>query len=190
MYLNKLREFGYQIGILRPAFISGNSITGCSNTDDFVWKYIRLLVNNGMSPKDQTMILTPVELVANIFANSIETLPNVVNLLPITNSNIGYICQLIGKKIEKKIEDVTMDEMKQKIIQLAMNGNKEVMALLPSLQMNLSNIMEMNYVKENNINVSESNESLEKSVDYLIKSGFFGEEFADGKTKGIGRAMN
>ena len=188
LYLNKLREFGYQIGILRPAFISGNSISGCSNTDDFVWKFIRLLINNSLSPIENKMILTPVNLVANAFVESITKLPITCNLLPVQRADIADICSILAKKMNVIIEKKSMEEIKMKLAELAQCGNKEVMTLLPSLQMTANVPFEMNWVVENNIELSETNESLEHSVDYLLRVGFFGEQFADGKSKGIGRA--
>jgi len=113
LYLNKLREFGYKIGIIRPAFISGNTITGASNTDDFVWKYIRLLINNSLSPEGSEMMLTPVNLVAQFVIKSIITLPKVCNLLPLKKANVQYICETIAKKMNKTITIKTMEQIKQ-----------------------------------------------------------------------------
>jgi thioester reductase-like protein len=190
LYLNKLREFGYQIGILRPAFISGNSQSGCSNTDDFVWKFVRLLVNNSLSPIENKMILTPVDKVADAFVNALEKLPTVCNLIPINRADIAVICEIVAGKINGIVEKKTMEEIKAKLTELAQCGNKEVMTLLPSLQMTANVPFEMNYVTENNVDLSETNESLEHSVDYLLRVGFFGEQFADGKTKGVSRAAH
>ena len=49
--------------------------------------------------------------------------------------------------------------------------------------------MEMNYVSENQIDVSETDESLKNTVHYLLKVGFFGEQFADRVTPRIRRSM-
>ena len=188
LYLNKLREFGYKIGIMRPAFISGNSQSGTSNTDDFVWKFVRLLVNNSLSPIENKMILTPVNLVADAFVESVDKLPIVSNLIPTQRADIADICQIVAKKINGIVEKKSMEEIKAKLTELAQCGNNEVMTLLPSLQMTANVPFEMNYVLENNVDLSETNESLERSVDYLLRVGFFGEQFADGKSKGISRA--
>ena len=80
-----------------------------------------------------------------------------------------------------------MEEIKAKLAELAQCGNKEVMTLLPSLQMTANVPFEFNWVNDNHIDLSETNESLEHSVDYLLRVGFFGEQYSDGKSKGIGR---
>ncbi|EDR29870.1 AMP dependent CoA ligase, putative [Entamoeba dispar SAW760] len=188
LYLNKLRSFGYKIGILRPAFISGNSVSGCSNTDDFIWKLVRLLVNNGLSPNEQKMILTPVDLVANAFVESVNSLPIAANLMPLHPADISYVCDLVAKQMNKTIEHKPMNEIKEQLISLAQSGNKEVLSLLPSMQMSGSLDIEYEWVKEQSLDLSETQQSLDNSITYLFKTGFFGEEFSDGKTKAFGRS--
>ena len=112
----------------------------------------------------------------------------VSNLIPTQRADIADICQIVAKKINGIVEKKSMEEIKAKLTELAQCGNKEVMTLLPSLQMTANVPFEMNYVLENNVDLSETNESLERSVDYLLRVGFFGEQFADGKSKGISRA--
>ncbi|EKE42128.1 hypothetical protein ENUP19_0304G0028 [Entamoeba nuttalli] len=188
LYLNKLRGFGYKIGILRPAFISGNSVSGCSNTDDFIWKLVRLLVNNGLSPNEQKMILTPVDLVANAFTEAVNNLPIAANLIPLHPADISYVCDLVAKRMNKTIEHKPMNEIKEQLISLAQSGNKEVLTLLPSMQMSGSLDIEYKWVKEHSLDLSETQQSLDNSVTYLFNTGFFGEEFSDGKTQAFGRS--
>ncbi|ELP89612.1 4-coumarate--CoA ligase, putative [Entamoeba invadens IP1] len=188
VYLNRLREKGYKIGILRPAFITGNSKSGCCNTDDFIWKYIRVLVKNGITVDSQTLMMTPVNLVAEAFVKAIPNPPIAANLVPKVPTQVHDICTLFADILKVKIENLKIEDVKAKLAEIAKCGNKEVLSLIPSLQVTGLVNSQAGWLDTIEFDLSENAESLKHSVNYLLKSGFFGEEYADGKTQCVGRA--
>ncbi|KAL7712555.1 4-coumarate--CoA ligase [Entamoeba marina] len=167
LYLQKLRNSNYKIGIIRPAFQILMTSFG---------KFARMLCNNGLAPTTLPMILTPVDLVADAFVKLVGVFPT-CNLLPLKHTDVKDICDLIAKLTNRSLEHLPMPEIKNKLAELAKQGNTEVLSLLPSLQSGGFVNYEYDFVKNLGIDCSETDSSVSRTVHNLLDSGFFGEEY-------------
>ncbi|KAI9208955.1 male sterility protein-domain-containing protein [Polychytrium aggregatum] len=69
--VNKARSRGVPVTIIRPALIAGDSKYGVSNTDDYIWRYVKGCIQLGIAPSHATpvtMTMDPVDHVAKVVA--------------------------------------------------------------------------------------------------------------------------
>ncbi|KAI9206930.1 male sterility protein-domain-containing protein [Polychytrium aggregatum] len=69
--INKARSRGVPVTIIRPAVIAGDSQYGVSNSDDYIWRYVKGCIQLGVAPSHATpvtMTMDPVDHVAQAIA--------------------------------------------------------------------------------------------------------------------------
>ncbi|KAI9209591.1 male sterility protein-domain-containing protein [Polychytrium aggregatum] len=69
--INKARSRGVPVTIIRPAVIAGDSQYGVSNSDDYIWRYVKGCIQLGVAPSyatPVTMTIDPVDHVAKVVA--------------------------------------------------------------------------------------------------------------------------
>ncbi|KAI9206935.1 male sterility protein-domain-containing protein [Polychytrium aggregatum] len=69
--INKARSRGVPVTIIRPAVIAGDSQYGVSNSDDYIWRYVKGCIQLGVAPSHATpvtMTMDPVDHVAKVVA--------------------------------------------------------------------------------------------------------------------------
>ncbi|KAI9204642.1 male sterility protein-domain-containing protein [Polychytrium aggregatum] len=69
--INKARSRGVPVTIIRPAVIAGDSKYGVSNSDDYIWRYVKGCIQLGVAPSHATpvtMTMDPVDHVAKVVA--------------------------------------------------------------------------------------------------------------------------
>ncbi|KAI9197044.1 male sterility protein-domain-containing protein [Polychytrium aggregatum] len=69
--VNKARSRGVPVTIIRPAGIVGDSQYGVSNSDDYIWRYVKGCIQLGIAPSHATpvtMTMDPVDHVAKVVA--------------------------------------------------------------------------------------------------------------------------
>ncbi|KAI9203793.1 male sterility protein-domain-containing protein [Polychytrium aggregatum] len=68
---NKARSRGVPVTIIRPAVIAGDSQYGVSNSDDYIWRYVKGCIQLGLAPSyatPVTLTMDPVDHVAKVVA--------------------------------------------------------------------------------------------------------------------------
>ncbi|KAI9204745.1 male sterility protein-domain-containing protein [Polychytrium aggregatum] len=69
--INKARSRGVPVTIIRPAVIAGDSQYGVSNSDDYIWRYVKGCIQLGVAPSyatPVTLTMDPVDHVAKVVA--------------------------------------------------------------------------------------------------------------------------
>ncbi|KAI9202413.1 male sterility protein-domain-containing protein [Polychytrium aggregatum] len=69
--VNKARSRGVPATIIRPAVIAGDSQYGVSNSDDYIWRYVKGCIQLGVAPSHATLVtmtMDPVDHVAKVVA--------------------------------------------------------------------------------------------------------------------------
>ncbi|KAI9209488.1 male sterility protein-domain-containing protein [Polychytrium aggregatum] len=69
--VNKARSRGVPVTIIRPAVIAGDSKYGVSNSDDYIWRYVKGCIQLGVAPSyatPVTLTMDPVDHVAKVVA--------------------------------------------------------------------------------------------------------------------------
>ncbi|KAI9206739.1 male sterility protein-domain-containing protein [Polychytrium aggregatum] len=69
--VNKARSRGVPVTIIRPAVIAGDSKYGVSNSDDYIWRYVKGCIQLGVAPSHATLVtmtMDPVDHVAKVVA--------------------------------------------------------------------------------------------------------------------------
>ncbi|KAI9203177.1 male sterility protein-domain-containing protein [Polychytrium aggregatum] len=69
--VNKARSRGVPVTIIRPAVIAGDSQYGVSNSDDYIWRYVKGCIQLGVAPSHATPVtltMDPVDHVAKVVA--------------------------------------------------------------------------------------------------------------------------
>ncbi|KAI9207396.1 male sterility protein-domain-containing protein [Polychytrium aggregatum] len=69
--VNKARSRGVPATIIRPAVIAGDSHYGVSNSDDYIWRYVKGCIQLGVAPSHATLVtmtMDPVDHVAKVVA--------------------------------------------------------------------------------------------------------------------------
>ncbi|EDR26813.1 4-coumarate--CoA ligase, putative [Entamoeba dispar SAW760] len=171
-------EEGYKINVMRPSFVVSDSKTGICNTDDFIYKMIRLSIKNNIGLIGPSFPMTPVDKLAECIVNNMYKQKIIINLIPTTNvstENIFSICKLLNMKIT--LVDET--EWKKKVTDYAQNGDKEAMQLLASLNvLDLKGIIESKFFTSNpkeNI-LDFTNDFIKINLKKLQNVGFFNED--------------
>ncbi|BFU18916.1 acyl-coA synthetase, putative [Entamoeba histolytica HM-1:IMSS-B] len=171
-------EEGYKINIMRPSFVVSDSNTGICNTDDFIYKMIRLSIKNNIGLIGPSFPMTPVDKLAECIVNNMYNQKTIINLIPTTNvstENIFSICQLLNMKITL----VNETEWKKKVTDYAQNGDKEALQLLASLNvLDLKGPIESKFFKFNpkeNI-LDFTNDFIKINLKKLQSVGFFNED--------------
>ncbi|KAI9204673.1 male sterility protein-domain-containing protein, partial [Polychytrium aggregatum] len=122
--IDKAHARGVPATILRPTVIIGDSIFGVSNTDDYIWRYVRGCIQVGANPSHAShvhMNLCPVDYVAKAIATvaaSKEALDLFVfHLDDISNFAEHDLFDLV-QKLGWKLFFQTRDQFRNQIVQL------------------------------------------------------------------------
>lgn len=117
---------GLPIVIYRPGMITGHSITGYSNPQDYVNRYLRGIVQMRKAiAEDVYQDMTPVDYVAAAVVKiglkraAAGKVFHLVNKKPISYGSIGYSVQSFGYDVELvdfKIWQETLEALQQQVI--------------------------------------------------------------------------
>ncbi|KAI9203603.1 male sterility protein-domain-containing protein [Polychytrium aggregatum] len=80
--VNRARSRGVPATITRPSIIAGDSRHGVSNSDDYIWRYVKGCIQLGITPAHASSVcmnLIPVDIVAQTIAKIVST-PESLNL--------------------------------------------------------------------------------------------------------------
>jgi L-aminoadipate-semialdehyde dehydrogenase len=70
----RAQERGVPATIIRPGYIVGDSLTGVSNSDDFLWRLVKGCIQLGKIPRISNIInMCPVDYVSNSIAEIVGT---------------------------------------------------------------------------------------------------------------------
>ncbi|KAJ2320716.1 large subunit of alpha-aminoadipate reductase [Coemansia sp. RSA 2610] len=67
------RQDGFPVTIVRPGYVLGHSLTGTTNTDDFIWRLVKGCVELGQSPvMNNPVNVCPVDYVAHVVVEAVS----------------------------------------------------------------------------------------------------------------------
>ncbi|ELP91363.1 4-coumarate--CoA ligase, putative [Entamoeba invadens IP1] len=176
--VEKARSVGCSISVIRPSFIIADSKTGICNTDDFVYKMLRLSVLNHIGFGGVSLPLTPVDKVAQVTVKNCDT-NAVINMIPMVSTKVETLFTVL-ESMNYTLDTLSLEEWKSKVVEIAKEGNSEAMALLASLGVISSGMSAGNeYLKSTNQQHSLDFDDNEIAINLktLTEMGFFNENF-------------
>ena len=182
--MGKAQRDGRKVTIVRPSFIVGSTKTGICNSDDFVWKLVKACVILNKVPKLGSIELdmTPVDKVSEVSIKLFENDIKVSNLYPEQKTDLSNLLK------EFNVEEVTKEEWMLSFMEKVKEGNPEFMTLIGSLGMFTGDrklISHKESLENNKLDkeLNQPKELIDKSIETLKKSGFFGEKYGKGRKR-------
>ncbi|KAL4972976.1 hypothetical protein BDW66DRAFT_154248 [Aspergillus desertorum] len=116
--LNRLRDRRFPIAVYRPGFITGHSVTGACNPDDFFSRMIRACTELGCYPTlpNQRKEFVPVDYVVSTMmsiSSSVFSLGHAFHLVPPSRDespDMETTMELLGQSLRRTLHQVPYDE--------------------------------------------------------------------------------
>ncbi|BFU23109.1 acyl-CoA synthetase, putative [Entamoeba histolytica HM-1:IMSS-B] len=173
--IEKAMNLGYRVNIMRPAFIVADSTKGICNTDDFIYKFIRVCVMNNIGLSGPALDLTPVDKVAEVIAKNCMVVGKIINLLPQQQVHTEKIFSIYNT-LYHSIPIFNYNEWINKFTELAHSGCVDAINLIPSLYvLKIQAKLQSNYLKETNqqIVLNFNDDMISLNLNKLNEIGFF-----------------
>ncbi|KAI9205264.1 male sterility protein-domain-containing protein [Polychytrium aggregatum] len=178
--INKARSRGVPVTIIRPAVIAGDSQYGVSNSDDYIWRYVKGCIQLGVAPSHATPVtltMDPVDHVAKVvaeIAGSEESLSKFVFHISdsehstITETKLFELANAYGWS-------VLFDTREQFKSRLEANPSPESNALFPFMHMMMDMSFKIDNTNTRSICASPTPPAWEiagRCLNYLYRAGY------------------
>jgi len=174
-YVRKGKEIGINSTIVRPCFIVADSKTGVCNVDDFVYKFIRQCILNGIAPSDVLLNMTPVDKVAKGIVDYMHC-NRIINFIPAKPTLTDDLFKIFNEKYQQHVKMMDKEKWLDTFIDIT-KDNEDALSIIPSLGIIRKNhecSTEVLEGKNDFLNFEEND--IITNFDKLNESGFFTKE--------------